>query len=297
MTGTPSCLDHTENSITLAWTKPRTDGGTPVTSYAIEKREKGSDKWQPVSERINDNKYTVKGLQNGKEYEFRVAAINKAGTGKWSNTEVPIEARAADCAPKALGFLNGTKELIVKAGETLKISIPFKASPRPNAIWSKVGEDLKENERTKFKVNQEDAELVTEIATLKDSGVYNCTLKNEFGYEKISVKVTVIDKPEAPEGPLQVSDIKTDSVTLSWKPPKESGGTPITNYVVEKFDVKKNEWQKVSSFCRSPQYEVIGLEEGRPYKFRVSAENEQGVSTPLETDISVVPKNPFCKFR
>ncbi|RNA00220.1 twitchin-like isoform X7, partial [Brachionus plicatilis] len=77
---------------------------------------------------------------------------------------------------------------------------------------------------------------------------------------------------------------------------KETGGIPITNYVVEKFDVKKNEWQKVNSFCRAPQYEVIGLEEGRPYKFRVSAENEQGVSVPLETEIPVVPKNPFCKF-
>lgn len=36
------------------------------------------------------------------------------------------------------------------------------------------------------------------------------------------------------------------------------------------------------------------MDEGRPYKFRVSAENAQGVSVPLETNISVVPKNPFC---
>lgn len=69
----------------------------------------------------------------------------------------------------------------------------------------------------------------------------------------------------------------------------------MTNYVVEKYDTKKKEWQKISSFCKIPLYDVIGLEENRPYKFRVSAENAQGVSEPLETDITVVPKNPFCK--
>lgn len=40
---------------------------------------------------------TIKGLQEGKEYEFRVAAVNKAGIGKWSQTEKAIEARPPDC--------------------------------------------------------------------------------------------------------------------------------------------------------------------------------------------------------
>ena len=44
-----------------------------------------------------------------------------------------------------------------------------------------------------------------------------------------------------------------------------------------------------------PFYEVIGLDEGKPYKFRVSAENEQGVSVPLETESTIVPKTPYVK--
>ena len=47
LTGTPICTDHTENSITLGWAKPRNDGGTPITGFVIEKREKGTDKWVP----------------------------------------------------------------------------------------------------------------------------------------------------------------------------------------------------------------------------------------------------------
>jgi len=91
---------------------------------------------------INDpfeNELTVKGLQEGKSYEFRVAALNKAGIGKWSQTEEAIEARQPDCAPKASGgFYGSIKEIIIKSGEILRINIPYQASPKPQVIWSKV---------------------------------------------------------------------------------------------------------------------------------------------------------------
>ncbi len=47
LTSSPNCIDHTENSITIAWQKPKSDGGTPLTGYAVEKKEKGTDKWIP----------------------------------------------------------------------------------------------------------------------------------------------------------------------------------------------------------------------------------------------------------
>ena len=65
-----------------------------------------------------------------------------------------------------------------------------------------------------------EAEFITREATLKDTGIYTCILKNKFGKEKVTIKVNVTDKPSKPEGPIQVSDIKTDGCTLTWKPPK-----------------------------------------------------------------------------
>ena len=65
-----------------------------------------------------------------------------------------------------------------------------------------------------------DTELITANVTTKEAGLYTCIIKNNLGKEKVTIKVTVIDKPSKPEGPLQVDNIKADSCTLYWKPPK-----------------------------------------------------------------------------
>jgi hypothetical protein len=44
------------------------------------------------------------------------------------------------------------------------------------------------------------------------------------------------DRPLPPQGPLDVSDITPETCSLSWRPPLDDGGSPITNYVVEKLD-------------------------------------------------------------
>ena len=45
--GTPECVGHTSDSITLQWTRPQSDGGNPIRGYVVEKREKGTDRWIP----------------------------------------------------------------------------------------------------------------------------------------------------------------------------------------------------------------------------------------------------------
>jgi len=46
----------------------------------------------------------------------------------------------------------------------------------------------------------------------------------------------IADKPTPPVGPLEVSDVTPETCSLSWKPPLDDGGSPITNYIVEKMD-------------------------------------------------------------
>ena len=104
-----------------------------------------------------------------------------------------------------------------------------------------------------------------------------------------------VDKPDAPEGPLQYSDVMANSIKLAWKPPLENNGGEISGYVVEKCPVGSNVWERVPGFCPGEKMTVKGLEEGKKYLFRVKAENMYGVSEPLIGG-SVTAENPFGAY-
>lgn len=51
-------------------------------------------------------------------------------------------------------------------------------------------------------------------------------------------------------------------------------------------------WERVTSFVRTTKYEVHDLIENEKYKFRVRAENQYGVSDPLEGE-PIIAKYAF----
>lgn len=68
----------------LSWTAPAKDGGAPITSYTIEYKAITQFRWIKVADDITEMKYRVKDIVEDYDYEFRVAATNKAGTGPFS---------------------------------------------------------------------------------------------------------------------------------------------------------------------------------------------------------------------
>ena len=83
--------NQTENSVTLKWNKPKSDGGSKVTAYQVEIRKPDSDQWEVVNDYpVKGNDFTVNNLQTGKPYEFRVKAKNAAGWGDYSTLDRPV---------------------------------------------------------------------------------------------------------------------------------------------------------------------------------------------------------------
>uniref|UniRef100_A0A3B3HL83 Titin n=1 Tax=Oryzias latipes TaxID=8090 RepID=A0A3B3HL83_ORYLA len=67
-------------TMTVCWRRPATDGGSRISGYIVEKREKQGVRWVRVNKKtVYDLRVKVTGLHEGCEYEFRVFAENAAG--------------------------------------------------------------------------------------------------------------------------------------------------------------------------------------------------------------------------
>ncbi|XP_059218729.1 twitchin isoform X21 [Stomoxys calcitrans] len=290
--GVPKYIDSTEDSITISWTKPKHDGGSPITGYIVEKRLISDDKWvKAIHSLCPDTTLKVPNLIENAEYEFRVAAHNLAGQSPYSASSDPIYCRRQPHAPKITSDLS-IRDISVIAGEEFRITVPYTANPLPTASWNVNGQDIMQDDRIKFITDEYSTVYYNKCAKRSETGTYIITLANSKGNDSASCYVTVFDKPSMPQGPLSAYDITPDTCTLSWKTPLDDGGSPITNYVVEKLD-KSGTWTKVSSFVRNIHYDVMGLEPGFKYSFRVRAENQYGLSEPLEMVDSIVAKHQF----
>ena len=93
--GTPKITDVTKRACTLHWSTPISDGGSEIKRYAVEYKVAGTFRWTRANdgERTLDTNYKVTGLHTDQEYEFRVAAENKAGLGPYSEVTLPVKAK------------------------------------------------------------------------------------------------------------------------------------------------------------------------------------------------------------
>uniref|UniRef100_A0A8B9LPH6 Titin n=1 Tax=Astyanax mexicanus TaxID=7994 RepID=A0A8B9LPH6_ASTMX len=89
----PTCVEVTNvtsEAMTICWERPVSDGGSSISGYVIEKREKSGLRWVRVNKKpVYDLRVKASNLREGCEYEYRVYAENAAGLSKPS-TPCPL---------------------------------------------------------------------------------------------------------------------------------------------------------------------------------------------------------------
>jgi len=87
------------DGVTLDWSKPRSDGGSPLTGYAIERRDAASNYWTRVGS-VDHRKtsFVVTNLRPGADYFLQVLAENDIGVSDPCTLSSPVRMPAAPAA-------------------------------------------------------------------------------------------------------------------------------------------------------------------------------------------------------
>ncbi len=82
------------DNMTLEWKPPSDDGGVPVDHYTLEKFDTSTGHWVPAGRTSgSETNFKAEGLTQGKDYKFRVHAVNAEGESEPLETTQPITAK------------------------------------------------------------------------------------------------------------------------------------------------------------------------------------------------------------
>ncbi|EPY85790.1 myomesin-2 [Camelus ferus] len=277
--------------VVLSWDPPAHRGKDPL-MYFIEKSVVGSGSWQRVNAQtaVRSPRYAVFDLADGKSYVFRVLSANKHGLSDPSEITAPVqaqdtigesswrEARLSDGfahtsvvvqwdRPKHEEDLLGYYVDCCVAGS--KVWEP--CNHKPIGYNRFVVHGLTTGEQYIFRVK-----AVNAVGTSENS--------QESDVIKVQAALTV---PSYPYG-ITLLNCDGHSMTLGWKVPRFSGGSPILGYYVDKREAHHTNWHEVNALpLKERILTVEGLTEGSTYEFKIAAANLVGIGEPSD------PSEPF----
>jgi len=89
--GIPTFTDILDASVVLHWTAPEDDGGAEITNYVIHCRLETEVDWKPATtDKVPKTEHALTKLKTDVVYQFKVAAVNKVGTGPFSDPSEPV---------------------------------------------------------------------------------------------------------------------------------------------------------------------------------------------------------------
>ncbi|XP_033375527.1 myomesin-3 [Parus major] len=320
------CHDVNKDCLVLSWVAPSDDGGSPILGFLIERCVAGSEEWvQCSAQPVKGCRCPVLGLAEGQTYQFRVKAVNKAGTSHPSKASDPVTTLDAsrDKRVTVIPYDDGRTIEISKDDLEGHIKIPL---PPTNVHASEVREDYvalawdepdpRGREPLNYYVEKSlvgsNSWQMVNLETPANSprfALFDLVKGKSFRFRVRSVNKFGISEPSLPSPPITAGaklaplpppsqvlafrDTKT-SVVLHWDKPKD-GLEPLGYYIYCR-ETGTEEWQTVNNKpVTCTQFTVPGLQPGKEYVFCVKSVSEAGLSeSSPQTDPIVVRPAIAC---
>ena len=255
-----------KRSITVAFGKPGSDGGAPISIYrALCTSSDGGVVGANDSLR---SPIRVASLTAGKSYTCTVRARNRVGEGPASKPSSAVIVRPKPPGPPAITS--------VKATGLRGISVAFtKPADDGGAPISRYQAVCASSNGGVARARQASGSPIR-VSGLSASRTYTCTVAagNAIGLGSASEQSSpVVPRPTAP-GPPTITSAKATgrrSITVAFDPPADNGGAPITNYLVRCASTDGG--AKRSRLAHPSPIRVNGLTAAKTYRCSVAASN------------------------
>jgi len=239
-----SVSDVNWETATLHWKTPN-DHGSEITGYHISVQIGGGGDYSPLVQHkmiieSTDSKRTsmkLVGLESATTLRFKVAAINKLGTGPSSAPSKVIRTKTAQepSAPKITAVKHATSKGVTvhwapaeERGSRITRYLVYRQSKLEGHFDEimdiAVSEVLKTASGYSQRISKLDPGTKYAFKVAAANGIGIGAASNSS--EPVQTTATVADAPAKPH----ISNVKADSVYLSWKPPKKNNGSPVTGY-------------------------------------------------------------------
>ncbi|KPP72069.1 fibronectin type-III domain-containing protein 3A-like [Scleropages formosus] len=287
----PRVILHSKSTLVLQWKAPN-DNGSKITGYLLEFDEGKQSAFKEVYFG-HAKQYKIVKLTPSTNYAFRIAAKNDIGMSAFSEVMTCCTAGSAPQppAPPRLSA-SGVSWL------TLEWNIPGGLTAGDTLTYTLEMEE--EGTGYGFKPKYNGEELSCTLKGLRRSTSYRFRVlaANAEGRSQPSVPVefsTTPDKPGAPGRPALRGRVQPRCLHTVWDAPKDDGGSPVTQYVLEMGqNHNDNGWEVVYS---GPLREHVcdSLKPGTWYNLRVycqSAGGQSQASESLTVQTAPVPPGP-----
>ncbi|KAK2576957.1 hypothetical protein KPH14_005570, partial [Odynerus spinipes] len=218
--GTPEPLEFTNDSVTLHWKKPESDGNLPITEYILEYHEKTETSWTKVSEKIIETSHKVTKLTTNKEYTFRVTAVNEVGPGEPSSeTQYLKISKPSEIEPPII--LEPLKSINIGLKQTVTLTCVIGGSPTPEITWLKNGQPFAD---TNMIYENRVAKYTIQETTETSSATFTVKAVNEAGTAETTCQLTIQEPPKLTVDESLASQKLT--VNSQWKVDVQTSGFP-----------------------------------------------------------------------
>ncbi len=271
----------------LTWKAPASNGGSAIIDYVVQSSADGGRTWKAVAHKASTmTTMTVTGLANGTGYLFRIAAVNGVGTGAFTTPTVAVVPATFADAATAVAAKRGNGQV----GLTWKAP----ASNGGSAITDYVVQSSADGGKTwkAFAHKASAATTMTVTGLANGTGyLFRIAAVNRIGTGPFT-ELTPAVVPATFPGTLTALTATRGNghVGLTWKAPASSGGSAITDYLVQSSTDGGRTWKafahKASAATTIP---VTGLVNGTGYLFRIAAVNDVGTGAFTKPTVAVVP--------